>query len=62
MDGPYDKFPASAREAVWDHVRTFDHPESLDEYSHSARDAGFSAKEILFQDRDNFYALMRFTS
>ena len=61
MDGPYDAFPAAAREAVWDHVRTFDHPESLDEYFDSARAAGFAGGEVLFQDQGNFYALMRFT-
>lgn len=61
MDGPYDPFPAAAREAVWDHVRTHDHPESLDEYFDSARAAGFADGEVLFQDTGNFYALMRFT-
>lgn len=60
MDGPYDKFPPAAREAVWEHVRTCDYPESADEYLASARGAGFSSGEIIFQDSGNFYALMRF--
>lgn len=60
MDGPYDAFPVAAREAVWEHVRTGDHPESVPEYLASAEAAGFSRGEVLFQDPGNFYALMRF--
>lgn len=60
MAGPYDGFPAPAREAVWDHVRTSDHPESVEEYLSTARAAGFSSGAVLFEDPGHFYALMRF--
>jgi SAM-dependent methyltransferase len=60
MDGPYDPFPPAARQALREHVRESEKPESEDEYLSSARDAGFKDGEILFTDADNFYSLFRF--
>jgi SAM-dependent methyltransferase len=60
MDGPYDPFPAAARDALREHVRESERPESADEYLAAARDAGFRDGEILFTDAGNFYALFRF--
>ncbi len=60
MDGPYDPFPAAAREALRDHVAESERPESVEEYLSSARHAGFEGGEILFNDPGNFYSLFRF--
>lgn len=60
MAGPYDAFPAPARSALWEHVRTFDYPETAEEYISSARAAGFSRADVLFTDTDGFYSLFRF--
>jgi hypothetical protein len=61
MDGPYDAFPASAREALREHVRASERPETPEEYLSSARDAGFATGEILFTEPSHrFYSLFRF--
>lgn len=60
MDGPYDPFPSEARDALCEHVRASEKPESKEEYLNSARAAGFDDGEILFTDPDNFYSLFRF--
>jgi ubiquinone/menaquinone biosynthesis C-methylase UbiE len=61
MDGPYDAFPASAREALREHVRVSERPETPEEYLSSARDAGFATGEILFTEPSHrFYSLFRF--
>lgn len=60
MDGPYNPFPPAAREALREHVRESERPESTEEYFASAYDAGFTDGEILFTDRNNFYSLFRF--
>ena len=60
MDGPYDSFPSAARDALRDHVRESEKPESKDEYLSAARAAGFQDGEVLFTDPDNFYSLFRF--
>jgi len=60
MDGPYDPFPPAAREALREHVRQSEKPESKDEYLSSAREAGFKGGDILFTDPHNFYSLFRF--
>jgi len=60
MDGPYDPFPSAARDALRDHVRESEKPESKDEYLSAARAAGFQDGEVLFTDPDNFYSLFRF--
>jgi ubiquinone/menaquinone biosynthesis C-methylase UbiE len=62
MDGPYDPFPSEARDALREHVRESEKPESQDEYLSAARDAGFEDGKILFTDPDNFYSLFRFRS
>jgi len=62
MDGPYDPFPSAARDALREHVRESERPESADEYLASAREAGFLSGEILFTDPNNFYSLFRFRS
>ena len=62
MDGPYDPFPSAARDALREHVRESERPESADEYLASAREAGFRDGEILFTDPNNFYSLFRFRS
>jgi SAM-dependent methyltransferase len=59
MDGPYDPFPPAARNALRDHVRESEKPESKDEYLSAARAAGFQDGEVLFTDPDNFYSLFR---
>lgn len=60
MDGPYDPFPPAAREALRDHVRESERPESANEYLAAAEAAGFRDGEILFTDAGNFYSLFRF--
>jgi ubiquinone/menaquinone biosynthesis C-methylase UbiE len=60
MDGPYDPFPSAARDALRDHVRASEKPESKDDYLSAARAAGFQDGEVLFTDPDNFYSLFRF--
>ncbi len=60
MDGPYDPFPSAARDALREHVRESERPESAAEYLAAARDAGFRDGEILFTDAGNFYSLFRF--
>ncbi|MGA1123098.1 MAG: class I SAM-dependent methyltransferase [Chthoniobacterales bacterium] len=60
MDGPYDPFPAAARDALREHVRESERPESADEYLAAAKAAGFRDSEILFTDAGNFYSLFRF--
>jgi hypothetical protein len=60
MDGPYDPFPSEARDALRDHVRASEKPESKDEYLSAARAAGFQDGEVLFTDPDHFYSLFRF--
>ena len=60
MDGPYDPFPSAARDALRDHVRESERPESKDEYLSAARAAGFQDGEVLFTDPDHFYSLFRF--
>jgi ubiquinone/menaquinone biosynthesis C-methylase UbiE len=60
MDGPYDPFPSAARDALRDHVRASEKPESKDDYLRAARAAGFQDGEVLFTDPDNFYSLFRF--
>jgi len=62
MDGPYDCFPPAARDALRNHVRESEKPESKDEYLNSARAVGFQDGEVLFTDPDNFYSLFRFHS
>jgi ubiquinone/menaquinone biosynthesis C-methylase UbiE len=62
MDGPYDPFPSEARDALREHVRASEKPESQDEYLSAARAAGFEDGEILFTDPNNFYSLFRFRS
>ena len=62
MDGPYDPFPAAARNALRDHVTESERPESIEEYLSSAREAGFANGEILFTDPGNFYALFKFSA
>jgi SAM-dependent methyltransferase len=62
MDGPYDPFPPEARDALREHVRASEKPESQDEYLSAARAAGFEDGKILFTDPDNFYSLFRFRS
>ena len=60
MAGPYDPFPSAAREALRDHVRESERPETTEEYVAAAHEAGFSSSEILFTDPHHFYALFRF--
>ena len=60
MDGPYDPFPRAARDALREHVRESERPESDDEYLAAAEAAGFRDGEILFTDAGNFYSLFRF--
>ena len=60
MDGPYDPFPSAARDALRDHVRQSERPESPGEYLSSARQAGFRTGDILFTDQGRFYSLFRF--
>jgi len=62
MDGPYDPFPAAAREALRDHVTESERPESAEDYQAFAREAGFSRGERLFTDPGNFYALFKFSA
>ena len=62
MDGPYDPFPAAARNALRDHVTESERPESIEEYVTSARHVGFADGEILFTDPGNFYALFKFSA
>jgi len=60
MDGLYDPFPADARSALLEHVRSCERPETREEYLASAASAGFGPGEILFTDPDNFFSLFRF--
>lgn len=60
MDGPYDGFPPAARDALWEHVRTSDYPETPEDYIAAARDAGFSGADVLFTDAGGFYSLFKF--
>ena len=60
MDGPYAPFPPAARDALREHVRESERPESAGEYLSAAEAAGFRDGEILFTDPDNFYCLFRF--
>lgn len=60
MDGPYDAFPPAARDALWEHVRTSDYPETQEEYISAARDAGFPEADVLFTDAGGFYSLFEF--
>lgn len=60
MDGPYDPFPAEARDALREHVRSSELPETREEYLASALAAGLGPGEVLFTDPDNFYSLFRF--
>ena len=62
MDGPYDPFPAAARNALRNHVTESERPESIEEYVTSAREAGFTNGEILFTDPGNFYALFKLSA
>ena len=62
MDGPYDPFPAAARDALRDHVTESERPESIEHYLTSARDAGFADGEVLFTDPGNFYSLFKFSA
>ena len=62
MDGPYDSFPAAARNALRDHVTESERPESIEEYLTSGRHAGFADSQILFTDPGNFYALFKFSA
>ena len=59
-----DTFPAAlppeARETVWQHVHTWDFPETLDEYLSSACAAGFQKPACLFTDPHRLYSLMKF--
>ena len=60
MDGPYDPFPPAARDALREHVRQSERPETAEEYLASAHAAGFPRGDILFTDPGNFYSLFRF--
>ena len=60
MDGPYDSFPPAARDALREHVRQSERPESVEEYLAAAHAAGFLRGEVLFSDHGNFYSLFRF--
>ena len=60
MDGPYDPFPSEARDALREHVRASEKPESKDEYLTAAGTAGFREGDVLFTDPDSFYSLFRF--
>ena len=62
MDGPYDPFPAAARDALRDHVTESERPESAEDYQSFAREAGFNRGEALFTDPGNFYALLKFSA
>ncbi|MFM8459587.1 MAG: class I SAM-dependent methyltransferase [Chthoniobacterales bacterium] len=62
MDGPYDLFPAEARAALRDHVTESERPESAKDYHGFAREAGFTAAEILFTDLGHFYCLFKFST
>ncbi len=61
MDERYRAFPATASNALWQHVRSSDYPETIAEYASSARDAGFAGGDVLFTDDANTYSLMRFS-
>ncbi|MEY3480821.1 MAG: hypothetical protein RIQ71_1596 [Verrucomicrobiota bacterium] len=61
INGPYDPFPATARDALLEHVRESELPETREEYLSSASDAGFARGEILFTDPGNFYTLFKFS-
>ena len=60
MNGPYDPFPAAARQALRDHVTESERPESADDYQSFAKEAGFRCSEILFTDPGSFYSLFKF--
>ena len=60
MAGPYDPFPAAARDALREHVTESERPESAEDYHSFAREAGFNRGEVLFTDSGNFYALFKF--
>ena len=62
MDGPYDPFPAAARDALREHVAESERPESAEDYRSFAREAGFKRGEVLFTDPGNFYALFKFSA
>jgi ubiquinone/menaquinone biosynthesis C-methylase UbiE len=62
MDGPYDRFPAAARNALRDHVTESERPESVEDYRSIAREAGFTCGEVLYTDPGNFYALFKFSA
>lgn len=62
MDGPYDPFPADAREALLEHVTESERPESPEDYLALAREAGFHHGEVLFTDPGSFYSLFRFSA
>lgn len=60
MDHAYAGFPHVAREALWEHVRTSDTPETPGEYMHAALAAGFREAAKLFTSPAGFYTLFRF--
>lgn len=62
MDHAYAGFPHSAREALWEHVRTADIPETSAEYMDTARAAGFRTASTLFTAPAGFYSLFRFAA
>lgn len=60
LETTYSAFTPEAREAVWMHVSTADHPEAVSEYLDGAAAAGFSEGAILFTDQARLYSLFRF--
>jgi SAM-dependent methyltransferase len=60
MDRTWSGFPAAAKDAVWEHVRSSDFPESENTWMAMASEAGFREPAKLFRDAGDFYSLMRF--
>ena len=60
MDRTWTEFPAAAKDAVWEHVRSSDFPESENTWMAMASEAGFREPAKLFRDAGDFYSLMRF--
>lgn len=60
LETVYRSFTPEARESLWMHVSTADHPEASSEYLAAAEAAGFSESAVLFTDAARLYSLFRF--
>ncbi len=59
FDQHWTAFSQEERTAIWEHVSTCDHPESLERFEEIARLAGFNEIECLGTDPTGLYAMIR---